>query len=848
MPLSPNTSLGRYEITSLVGEGGMGEVYLAEDKRLRRRVALKLLLTDFAADQERLARFEREAHAASSLSHPNILTIYEIGSENGTHFIVTEFVEGESLRALTKRAPIEPAKVLEIGIQAASALAAAHAARIVHRDIKPENIMVRADGLVKVLDFGLAKFIEQPIPQPDAETQIIDLYKTEAGMVMGTVSYMSPEQARGQELDERTDVWSLGVVLYELLTARQPFTGDTMTDTVASVLRSEPEPPTRWVTELPAELDRIILKTLSKDREVRYRSAQDLLVELRQLQKRLEFEAELERSNLSNPPVSGGHFVTQKTGDIEEATTGKSRPSGVTTQTIRNSIAVLPFVNTSADAENEYFCDGLAEELLNALAKIEELKVAARTSAFSFKGKDVNVSQIARSLNVDTILEGSVRKSGTRLRILVRLVNAADGYQLWSERYDRQMQDIFDVQDEITLAVVDALKVQLLGEEKAVVLKRYTDNTEAYELYLKGRFHYNKHTPEGWVRAIGYYEQAIARERDYAPAYAAMTSALVFAWFFGVLPPRETITKCKAAARRALEIDDRLDESHCALGRIGFYYEWDWRKGERGYRRAVEINANSAQGHLGLGMILVSRERFDEAVAEGRRAVELDPLSLVTNLYMGWIYYFADRPENALRQVAKMIEIEPRFHGAYWLKGTVSLTQGRYEEAVAALEMAQRLGGNPIAKGYLGCAYARAGMREEAFAVLNELLAMREQQRSEAFTIARVYSALGDRDKLFEWLSKAIDERNGELVLFDVGSKVEKGNIWGENFRTDPRFPELLHRIQLPPDENTSVELTKSSSESATQIFESAEHAALPDTEAAREDTTPQAQDEKSGE
>jgi len=569
------------------------------------------------------------------------------------------------------------------------------------------------------------------------------------------------------------------------------------------------------------ELDRIVLKALSKDREGRYRSGQELLVELRQLQKRLEFEAELERSNQSNPPAMG-EYISQQTRAEEGSTTAKTTPIQVVTQNIRNSIAVLPFVNTSADAENEYFCDGLAEELLNALAKIEELKVAARTSAFSFKGKDVNVSQIARTLNVNTVLEGSVRKSGTRLRILVRLVNAADGFQLWSERYDRQMQDIFDVQDEITLAVVDALKVQLLGEEKAVVLKRYTDNTEAYELYLKGRYHYNKHTPEGWIRAIQYYEQAIEREPDYAPAYAAMTVALVFAWFFGVLPPRETVAKCKAAAQRALEIDDRLDESHCALGRIGFYYEWDWMKGERGYRRALEINPSSAQGHLGLGMILVSRERFTEAVREGRRAVELDPLSLVTNLYMGWIYFFADRLAQALEQVGKMIEIEPRFHGAYWLKGTVYLTQGKFAEAVEALEMSQKLGGNPIAKGYLGCAYARAGRREEALGVLDQLLAMRAERRSEAFTIARVYSALGEQDKSFEWLSKAIDERNGEIVLFDVGSKVEKGNIWGESFRTDPRFAALLRRIHSSTGEHAQAESTDASSESATQIFDSA--------------------------
>ncbi|MBA3767411.1 MAG: tetratricopeptide repeat protein, partial [Acidobacteria bacterium] len=668
--------------------------------------------------------------------------------------------------------------------------------------------------------FGLAKLTEHQ-QGVDLEAATRAQVTTRTGLVMGTPRYMSPEQARGLAVDARTDIWSLGVVLYEMLTGKQPFVGDTMTDILASILRNEAAPPSTLAEGLPTELDRIVLKTLSKDRAGRYRGAQDLLVELRQLQKRLEFEAELERANFSNPP-SAGILVAQKTKTVEEPTTAITTPLEVEAQNIRNSIAVLPFINTSADAENEYFCDGLAEELLNALAKIEELKVAARTSAFSFKGKDVNISQIARTLNVNTILEGSVRKSGNRLRILVRLVNATDGYQLWSERYDRQMQDIFDVQDEITLAVVDALKVQLLGENKAVVLKRYTDNTEVYELYLKGRFHYNKHTPDGWKRAIEYYEQAIEKEPDYAPAYAAMTSALVFAWFFGVLPPRETIAKCKAAGSRALELDESLDESHSALGRIGFYYEWDWMKGERGYRRAIEINANSASAHLGLGMILVSRERFVDAIREGRRAVELDPLSLVTNLYMGWIYYFADRAEDALDQVKKMVEIEPRFHGAYWLKGTVYLTRGKYEEAVEALELTQKLGGNPIAKGYLGCAYARAGKREEALGVLNQLLAMREQQHSEAFTIARVYGALGEKDKVFEWLAKAIDERNGEMVLFDAGSKIERGNIWGENFRTDPRFAELLRRIRSSTGEHAQVESPDQSSESATRIFKSA--------------------------
>src|SRR5712692_1187642 len=753
MTLGTGTQLGRYEIRSKIGEGGMGEVYLAEDTKLHRRVALKILPAEFCQDSQRAARFLREAQAASGLNHPNICTIHEINDENEVPFIAMEYVEGETLFQRIKDEGLDLAETLDIALQIADALAEAHAHDIVHRDIKPANIIVNRRGQVKVLDFGLAKRIV--VAKGEAETQPL---LSQAGMILGTAAYMSPEQARGLAVDARTDVWSFGVVLYEMLAGEKPFSGATTTDLLAAILRSEPEDLWKFNHEVPAELERIVLKTLRKKRDERYGSAKDLYADLKQLRKDLDLAAAREMSeprpagvaggptSKENPPgTSGGTDLGARSSSSESWA-----PSFVAEKV--NSIAVLPFTNMSADQENEYFCDGLAEELLNALAKIENLKVAARTSAFSFKGKSASISEIGNTLGVKTVLEGSVRKSGNRLRITVQLINAADGYHLWSERYDREMKDIFDVQDEITLAVVDALKVKLLGEEKAVVLKRYIENTEAYELYLKGRYYYNKHTTEDWLKGIEYFEKAVEIEPEYAPAYAQIGVTYVALSFFGLFPPHQTLPKGTAVVTRALEIDDQLAEAHAALANILFYYDWDWAKAEREFKRAAELNPNDANTRWRLGLLLVSRERFAEAIKAARRAIELDPLSLLANLYAGFIYLLADRPDDALKQVARMIEIEPNFHGAYWLKGGVYLGQEKPKEAVEALEKSMTLGGTPIVKSYLGCAYGLLGKRDEALGVLNELLETRERQYTTAFNIARVYNGLGEIDSACAWL------------------------------------------------------------------------------------------------
>lgn len=494
--------------------------------------------------------------------------------------------------------------------------------------------------------------------------------------------------------------------------------------------------------------------------------------------------------------VSNGSFVSEGAGTLRF---GSAPITGETeTRFLQGtpSIAILPFTNMSTDTENEYFCDGLAEELLNALAKIENLKVAARTSAFSFKGRNTNISEIGRVLNVNSVLEGSVRKSGDKLRISVQLVNASDGYHLWSERYDRQMKDIFDVQDEITLAVVDALRVKLLGEDKAALLKRYTDNAEAYELYLKGRYFYNKYTAEDLQKGIEYFERAIEKEPEYAPAYAGIGFCYGALWYFGFFAPQEIMPRWRAVINKALEIDSDLADAHLSLASIHFYYEWDFAGAERDYQRAIGLNPNSPDAHWRYGHFLAALERFEQAVSEGRRALELDPLSLVVKFFMVRIYWIANRLDDALGQAQMMIELEPSFPGAYVVMGGLFLQKGMYEEAVKSYQKALTLHGFVgSVLSYLGAVYGIMGRRDKAHDALSQLLEMRKTRYVTAYGIACVYGGLGENDKAFEWLEKAVEEKNGEMVFL---KREVEANLFSESVRQDPRFADLLRRIGLP--------------------------------------------------
>lgn len=795
MSLFAGEKLGRYEIRSKLGEGGMGEVYLAQDTKLDRKVALKILPDVFAGEKVQMSRFVREAKSVSALNHPNILTIYEIGEDDGRHYMATEFIEGETLRRRMEPGPLSMGVSFEIACQVGAALNAAHQAGIIHRDIKPENVMVRADGLVKVLDFGLAKLTGGLAGDPESETRIQS--ETQPGMIMGTAAYMSPQQARGKPLDARTDVWSLGVVIYEMLSGSKPFKGETMTDTLANILHREPEP--LKIGTLPDEFKQIVGKMLAKDIDKRYQTIKDVVVDLKSLQKRLEFKAELERTSSSDRDEAKTQvFKAPATEDDLPILTPSARPvvsrtSGHTAglELSSPSIAVLPFANISNDTDNEYFCDGLAEELLNALSKIEALRVAARTSAFSFKGKEADVREIGQKLNVSAVLEGSVRKAGNRLRITAQLVNVVDGYQLWSERYDRQMEDVFDIQDEISLSIVGALRVKLLGEEKEQVLKRYTENAEAHRLYLKGLYFTSRGTKEGAQKGIEHFQQAVELDPGYALAFAGLADA--YCWLSHLYAePKAVLEKARAAARTALELDETLAEAHVALGLVKLWYDWEWPEVEREFRRAIELNPSHAEAHHWYAFYLTAMKRFDEGRIEVKLALALDPLSLMIQSMSGWCLYFARRYDEAIAQFRQSLELEPNFFISYWGLGWTYIQQGHYQAAITELNRALPLsGGGTEILAALGHAYARLGERREARQWLDQLEQLAGQRYVSPFYRALVYVGLGEREQACAALLEACDDR------FEWLTQCKVDPVW-DTLHSEPRFQELLRRMGLP--------------------------------------------------
>ncbi len=777
--------LSHYKILSEIAKGGMSEVYLAQDTNLDRQIALKILPEEFAEDRERMSRFVREAKSASALNHPNIIIIHEIGESDGTHFLATEFIDGKTLNEYTKSNPLKFRSALEISIQVVSALDEAHSAGIVHRDIKPDNIMVRDNGLVKILDFGIAKLSEPSggwsIGEEDSTA--IQQPSTNPGMVIGTPNYMSPEQIRGRDVDHQSDIFSFGLVLYEMLSGNTPFSGETTSDVIAAVLTKEPGSP----SDIPIELKNILNKTLEKGKKNRYQTAKDLLDDLKEAKEELQKQKRrLERTSSPNP-------VEPKTQILQTVTTTENES--------QNSIAVMPFTNMSADEENEYFCDGLAEELLNALSKIEDLKVAARTSAFSFKGKNANVSEIGEKLGVKNVLEGSVRKSGDNLRISVQLINASDGYQLWSERYDREMIDIFDVQDEISLAVVGSLKLELFGDEKAEISKLKPNSSEALDLYLKGRFHLHKITPEGWQKAIEYFQKAIEKDPDYALAYAGLSSALLFYSFFGGVSAVEVIPQAKNAAQRALEINDKLDEAHNALAGIYMFYEWNLEQADQEFRKAIKLNPNNGYGRYQYGLCLAVLNKQEQAILEAEKAIELEPLSLLANFQVSAIYYELGLFEEASSYAERMIEMNSDFYGGYLWRGRALIAQEKFGVAIQMLEKSLSLDEEQnYTRSVLGQAYGLAGDKNKALQLIEEIQYENRNEYVTPFHIARIFSSLRDLDKTFEWLEKAYEERNGELVYLKTTSMLGNGNIWGKELVADKRFIDLLRRMGVSTD------------------------------------------------
>ena len=834
MPLPPNTRLGRYAIRSLLGKGGMGEVYLAQDTTLKRLVAVKLLPADFTEDRVRLRRFEREAYAASSLNHPNILTIYEIGEAEGFRFIVSEYIEGESLRQHMASRRMGLKEILDTTIQVASALAAADHEGIVHRDIKPENIMLRKDGYVKVLDFGLAKLAEKAPAghwgEADREAPTVTMTNTSPGVVMGTIAYMSPEQTRGRDVDRRSDIWSLGVVLYEMIAGSMPFSGETSNDVVAAILKTEPSPLTHITASSPPELNDIVSKMLRKDQADRYQTSKDLLKDLENLKQELVFAAKLDgtTSHRLRGEVGaddGGrrvsHSILSAT-SINTATITRSvsrldwfvsrikrhklgtllfaavATALVVTVVFRDpfprtesitSVAVLPFVNGSGDQNLDYLSDGMSENLIDRLSQVPQLKVIARSSSFKFRSADTDPKEVAHALGVQALVMGRVGKRGDDLQVRVELVDGRDKTQIWGGQFSGNATDIQQIQAEITNKISDKLRPRLSDEEAKRMTTSFTDDKEAYQSYLRGRFYGNKLTENDLKQSIQYFNEAINRDPKYALAYAGLANSYLVLGA-NYLSPRETYPKAKTFAQKALELDGALAEAHYAMAATYYYYDWNFAEADAELRRTLELNANYALAYSLRSNLHLAKGQTAEAIAQIRRALDLDPFSLLFNNKLSSAYYFSRDYKRALDQIKKTLELEPSASFLYSDMGFVYAQMGMYEEALAACQKGIILQkDDPRALVSLGITYALWGKNNEARRVLDSLNHLAQTRYVQPYSLASIYAALGENEKAIDWLNKANSERSF-MIYLGIDPIFDK-------LRSDHRYEVLIERLHL---------------------------------------------------
>jgi serine/threonine protein kinase/Flp pilus assembly protein TadD len=798
MAPATGTRLGHYEIISLLGAGGMGEVWLAEDTRLRRRVALKILPAEFTTDADRVRRFEQEARAASALNHPNILTIYDIGEQDGLRYIATEFIEGRTLRQQLARNRLSPRAAIETAIQVGSALQAAHAAGIVHRDIKPENIMLRPDGYVKVLDFGLARVTgmdeRRGMKGEEAETLLQaapELHPsslrphplTTPGAIMGTMQYMSPEQARGLKVDGRSDIFSLGIVIYEMLTGKQPFTGPTMSDVIAAILQSEPQPLRHSAPSAPEALEQIVTRALCKDSGQRYQAISDLLDDLKRLRPSLDFETE------PTAIFDAGRTVT----DLSQPSAARQSVSRRTRlRRVIDSLAVLPLKNESADPNLDYLAEGVTESIINSLSQLPKLRVIPRSAVFRYRDSSLDPQQIGAELGVRAVFSGRMAPLGEQLVIRVELIDVGKSAQLWGEQYRRRLTDIFDLQEEIAEAISARLRLKLSGEEKKKLARRETDNTEAYHLCLKGRYYTANKRTEEWIRkGIEHFQQAIDLDPNYALAYAGLADAYAFlASSTGGWSPRDAYPKAIAATQKALALDDTLAEAHCSLGFAHLLFNWNFAESEREFRRAIELKPGYANAHDGYGFYLKATGQHDAARRACAKAAELDPLSPFAALSKGWSDYFARRFDLASAQALKVLEADPNFPFAWKFLGMTYGRQEAYAAAIDALEKAVELAPDvPDFKAHLGHVCGLAGQRAAAEGICEELRQTAKQRYVPAYYFALIALGLGETDQTFEWLDKAFEERSGFLAFFAVEPILDP-------LREDARFESLLERIR----------------------------------------------------
>ena len=735
----------KYRIIGEIGRGGMGVVFKAEDTKLKRSVALKFLPPELMHSTEARERFIREAQAAAALDHPNICTVYEVEEQEGQGYIAMAYIDGKSLKEKAAQEPLKINEALNVAIQVAVGLEEAHRKGIIHRDIKPANIMLTDKGQVKIMDFGLAK-----------QESAGDLTKTSA--VMGTVAYMSPEQALGKKIDHRTDIWSFGCLLFEILAGQGPFQGGYEQAVFNAIVHEDPQPIAALRDDIPVKLEKILGKCLQKNPQNRYNNAANLIDDL-------------------------------KTVDLQDIVTATSLPP----QKKAPSIAVLPFADMSPQKDQEYFCDGIAEELINALSHIQDLRVVARTSAFAFKGEKTDIREIGGKLNVQTVLEGSIRKAGSRLRITAQLINIEDGFHLWSERFDRDAVDVFAIQDEISLAIVDSLKVTLRVGEKTALKKRSTDDPDAYNLYLKGLYFAARPDTESLDKSLNFFREALDRDPNFALAHAGMAQIFGSFGVMNLAPLAEVLPKAKAALQKALSLDKDLAEAHAQAASMAFWFDWDWEATEKSIDRVLKLNPGDAFSYGTYSWFLLSQKRFDEAIHAVKKTVNLDPLM---PLYYAWsvgIHAASGRYDDAIQEFAKAKEIDPKLGLAYFHAGYAYALKGELDTAIETLEKSKEFGVYPgWSEAFLTLAYLKKGEKEKASSTFNRQLEEMEKIPPSFTSLAWQAGALGDFDLAFEFFDKAYETR--DLLMLFILIYTE---LFAPTLQCDPRFKDLLVRMKL---------------------------------------------------
>ena len=791
--LKPGVRCGPYEIDAPIGSGGMGEVYRARDARLDRVVALKVLPTALGANSQALQRFEREARAIAALNHPNICTVHDVGQAadpDGTRFIVMELLEGETLRQRLERGPLDPATLVDVAIALTSALDAAHRKGIVHRDIKPSNIFLTSHG-PKLLDFGLAT---PSASIADASRQATTEALTVAGSTVGTVAYMSPEQLRADALDARTDLFSVGAVLYEMATGRPAFPGSTSAVIASAILEKAPRSMREITPTLPLDLERIVGRTLEKDRELRYQGAADLRSDLERLKRDIHAAAPDAVRGVGNVRPRRTLKWAIAAGALIAAILAVSVIAyrSLTARQAITSLAVLPFTHQSSDANTEYLSSGITESLINSLSELPGLRILSRNAVLNYRGRDVDPRVAGRELQVQSVLTGRVMPNGDMLDIQSELVDVASGAQLWGERYRRPLSGLLAVQDEIARKISAILRPALSGEDARRIARRYPENTEAYRLYLRGRYYFDQRTAYGIRRSIESFQEAIKKDPNYALAYAGLANAYVPS--DTVLPPARNVILAKSAAVKALASDNSLAEVQTAVGRVLQHCDWDWAGAEQAFKRAIELDPRNAEAHHMYSHYLTPMGRFEESVTEARRALDLDPLDVLLNVHLAWAYLHARRYDEAIAQGLKAIAMDPNLEVARTALGRAYLGKKMYAEALDEFQKTVTLAGG-VATGpdtYLGYTYAVMGMKADALAKLNILRARYEQGQATAYDLAVVYTGLNDKEQAFDWLQKAYMERSGGLLQI-------KGDLIFDPMRSDERFNSLLRRLGLPP-------------------------------------------------